>query len=121
MSPPLRSRVGWRRSIAPEMGQLPVRPTTMAGAACLLAAAAAVVGVLALLLPHGWRVDEAGMAGVTAGAAALAAGALVLARRDHLPAWVFHAGALVAAVLATAAIYFWGEGSLYGPLPYLWV
>lgn len=94
---------------------------SMAGAAFWLAAAGTAVGVLALLLPHSPRLDEAGLAAVTAGAAILAGGALALTRGAGARGWVFQVGTFAAAALATAAIYFWGEGSLYGPLPYVWV
>lgn len=94
---------------------------SMAVAAFWLAAAATAVGVLALLLPHSPRLDEAGLAAVTGGAATLAGGALALTRGGRARGWVFQAGTFAAAALATAAIYFWGEGSLYGPLPYVWV
>lgn len=121
MHAPLREPVGLRKSMSGAGGERAVGRDAMAGTAFWLAAAATAVGILALLLPHGPRLDEAGLAAVTAGAAALAVGTLVLAGRQPLPEWVFHAGTFAAAALATAAIYFSGEGSLYGPLPYVWV
>src|ERR671915_713865 len=92
MSPPVREGVGWRKSTVAGGGEMPVprisiasdaslaRVASMAGAAFWLAAAATAVGVLALLLPHSPRLDEAGLAAVTAGAATLAGGALALTR-----------------------------------------
>lgn len=90
----------------------------MAAAAFWFAASGALVGLACLLLPTPPGVDREGLLACCAVAAALAC--LALLGRERLPRWAFHAGCLAASALATAAIFFGGEESLYGPLPYLW-
>ncbi len=91
---------------------------TMAAAALTFAAAGAVVGLAGVLLPHAPGMDETGVALCASGAALMAV--LAFLGADRLPRWIFHAGCLVATAIATTAIWFWGEQSLYGPLAYLW-
>ena len=91
---------------------------TMAGAGAWFAASAGLLGLLSVLVPHVPQVDEAGVLACSAAASAMALAALMGAER--LPVWIFHVGCVVGTLLATAAIWAWGEESLYGPLPYLW-
>jgi len=81
------------------------------------ASAALLVGVT-LLLPHSANLDDRGLGACGLLAAAIAA--LGITARDSLPRWTFHVLVAGGSLLATAAIHYWGEGSLYGPLPYLW-
>ena len=117
MTPPLRERLGWRTSLEVD-GSALGNSAAMARAAFWLGASAALISLLAIVLPHSPDLDEAGLAAVAVAAAALAAGALI--GFDSLPRWAFHVGTAVGSVTATAAIYFWGETSFYGPLPLLW-
>ena len=112
-----RDPLGWR---APPdgAGPEPASSVTMAAAGLTFAASAAVVGLVGVLLPHSPGMDETGVALCAVGAALMAL--LAFAASDRLPRWSFHAGCLVAAGLATATIWFWGEQSDYGPLAYLW-
>ena len=98
---------------------VPRSRATMARAAFWFSTAGVVVGLLAVALPHGPEMDEAGLLGATAAVAAL--GVVALVGFDRLPLWAFHAGTLIATVIATAAIHSWGETDPYGPLPYLWI
>ena len=118
MDPPLRERLGWKTSIDSGTA-VPRNRATMARAAIWFSLAGAVVGLLAVALPHSSEMDEAGLLGATAAVAALALVALV--GFDRLPLWAFHAGTLIATAIATLAIHSWGETDPYGPLPYLWV
>ena len=118
MDPPLRERLGWRTSI--DVGvSVPASPVAMARAAFWLWCAGSVIALLGVVLPHSPQVDEGGLAGVGAGTVAMALVALV--GFDRLPRWLFHLGTFAGSVLATTAIHLWGEDSVYGPLPYLWV
>ena len=90
----------------------------MARALFWFAASSALVAGVALLLPNTEGLDETGLAGCGVMAAAIAA--LAITAYDALPRWSFHALVAAGSVVATAAIHYWGEGSLYGPMPYLW-
>lgn len=116
MGPPLRERLGWRIS---REAHSPVLDggAAMARAGFWLGSAGALVAVLALVLPHSSEVDEAGVA--AAGALAMSIALLALIGFDSLPRWAFHAGTVAGGVAATLATYFWGDGSLIGPVPYL--
>ncbi|MDP9134339.1 MAG: GGDEF domain-containing protein, partial [Actinomycetota bacterium] len=91
----------------------------MARAAFWFAFAGSLIGLLALAPPQGPELSTGVVLAVTAGAAALAAIALI--GFDRIPLWGFHAGTVAATALATLGIYGWGDHSPYGPLPYLWV
>lgn len=118
MDPALRERLGWRTSI--DVGvTAPASPVAMARAALWFWGAGSLIALLALVVPHGDEVDEPGLAGVVVATAAM--GVLTLLRFDRLPRWFFHLGTLAASAVATAAIHFWGVGTGYGPLPYLFV
>jgi diguanylate cyclase (GGDEF)-like protein/putative nucleotidyltransferase with HDIG domain len=91
----------------------------MARAAFWFALAGTLIGLLALLPPQGPELARGGVLAVMAGSATLATIALI--GFDRIPLWGFHAGTVVATVLATLSIYSWGDHSPYGPLPYLWV
>jgi len=90
----------------------------MAAAGFWFAASGALLGLACLLLPSAEDVNEAALLLCCSGAVLLAVIALIGA--DRPPVWCFHAGCLVASALATGVIWSWGQGSLYGPLPYLW-
>ncbi|HYI35467.1 MAG TPA: diguanylate cyclase [Thermoleophilaceae bacterium] len=89
----------------------------MSQGAAWFASVAAALGVVIVVLPHEAGVDEVGLAVTTLACGVLAAGALV--GSDRIPQWCFVAGTLVATVVAAAAMHYWGEGSFYGPLPFL--
>ena len=90
----------------------------MARALFWFAISAGLVAAVALALPHSPGLDETGLAGCGIMAAAIAA--LGITAYDALPRWAFHALVAVGSVIATAAIHYWGDGSFYGPMPYLW-
>jgi diguanylate cyclase (GGDEF)-like protein/putative nucleotidyltransferase with HDIG domain len=117
MEPPLRQRLATRTSITTGMDG-PASRAAMARAGFMFATAGVVLGLLAVVLPHPDSIDEAGLLATAGGAALLALVALLAF--DRVPMWAFHVGTAAASVVATAAVYFWGEGSLYGPMPYLW-
>ena len=81
-------------------------------------ASAALVVCVSVVLPHDPNLEEAGLVGC--GVLALALAALAITAYDALPRWTFHALVGASSVLATAAIHYWGDSSLYGPMPYLW-
>jgi diguanylate cyclase (GGDEF)-like protein len=89
----------------------------MARVGAWLALAAALLGVLGILLPHDPGVDDAGVAAAAAVALVIAAGAVL--GFGGLPRWVFVAGAAIATLDAAAAVHFWGPDTFYGPLPFL--
>jgi diguanylate cyclase (GGDEF)-like protein len=118
MDSPLRERLGWKTSI--EAGTtVPGSRTAMARAAFWFAAAGVVIGLLALVPPQGPELRPLPLLAVTVATAGLAAVALI--GFDRIPLWAFHAGVVVATMLATVAIHSWGDHAPYGPLPYLWV
>ncbi len=78
-----------------------------------------LIGLLALVPPHGSDMDTTGVLAATAAAAVMAAVAAI--GFDRLPIWAFHVGVVVATAVATLAIHSWGDQAPYGPLPYLWV
>lgn len=90
----------------------------MARALFWFAASAGLVAGVTLVLPHNTSLDETGLAGCGVLSAAIAA--LGITAYDALPRWTFHALVAAGSLIATAAIHYWGEGSLYGPMPYLW-
>jgi diguanylate cyclase (GGDEF)-like protein len=99
------------------------RRREMARSAAALFAAAALVTGLGLLLPHVPQVDEAGLVGVSAGAALLAVTLLVA--RERIPEAAYLAVAAVGVVLVSLALYFNGErhGGPSGgdEMYYLWI
>jgi len=118
MDPPLRERLGWTTSIDAGLS-VPGSRGAMARGGFWFAFAGTLIALLAFMPPRGPEMDPLGLLAVAAGAATLAVVALVV--YDRIPLWGFHAGVLIATVLATAAIYFWGDHAPYGPLPYLWI
>lgn len=113
----LRERLGGRTSIGRDVS-VPASPATMASAAIWFSVSAGLLSVLAIALPHTPRMDELGLAVTAVATASL--GAIALIAFDRLPRAAFQLGCALSAVAATAAVYFWGEDALYGPLPYLW-
>lgn len=112
----LRQRFGWRTSLDAGIA-VPGSRVAMAQGAAWFASVAAVLGIVAVVLPHQPAVDEVGLATTTLACGVLAAVALVAAER--LPAWAFPAGAVLATLVAGAATHYWGEGSFYGALAFL--
>ena len=118
MDPPLRERLGVWTSI--EAGTtVPRSPAAMARAGFWFGIAGAVIGLIALVPPHGDQTDV--MALVVAVAMSAGIALLALVGFDRLPIWVFHVGVVVASAAATLSIHGWGDHAPYGPLPYLWV
>lgn len=117
MNPPLSYRLGRRTQDAAGI-TAPASRAAMARCLFWFGASAGLVASVALALPHSPNLDEAGLAGC--GLSAVAIAALAITAYDALPRWSFHVLVAVGSLLATAAIYYWGEGSLYGPMPYLW-
>jgi diguanylate cyclase (GGDEF)-like protein len=118
MDPPLRERLGWKTST--DVGTtVPGSRPAMARGAFWFAVAGASIGLLAFAPPQGPELSAAGVLVAAAGAAALAAIALI--GFDRIPLWAFHAGTVVATALATLGIHSWGDHSPYGPLPYVLV
>jgi diguanylate cyclase (GGDEF)-like protein/putative nucleotidyltransferase with HDIG domain len=118
MDPPVRERLGWKTSIDAGTA-VPGGRAAMARAAFWFSFAGLLIGALALLPPQGPELSQAGVLAAMAGAAVLAAVAVV--GFDRIPLWGFHAGTVAATALATLGIYSCGDHSPYGPLPYLWV
>jgi diguanylate cyclase (GGDEF)-like protein/putative nucleotidyltransferase with HDIG domain len=118
MQPPLRLRLSWRATERNGMAT-PLTRAAMARTGACFAAAAAVLGLVATVAPHGADLDEALLAAL-AGLSALLAAGLILAY-DRIPTLGFHAAAAAGTALAAVAVYAWGADSFYGPLPYLWV
>ncbi len=97
---------------------LPAGPATMALAGIWFSLSGLVVTLLAIVAPHTPGMDEAGLAAVAGASALFAVVALIAFDRLHPAA--FQLGCVLASVIAIAGVYFWGEDSLYGPLPLLW-
>ena len=117
MNPPLSDRLGRRTQDAAGI-TAPASRAAMARCLFWFAVSAGLVAGVSLALPHSPNLDDAGLAGCALMAVAIAA--LAITAYDALPRWSFHALVAVGSVIATAAIHYWGEGSLYGPMPYLW-
>lgn len=112
----LRERFGWIGSMDSGIA-VPGSPAAMARAAAWFSSTAAVVGLLAIALPHNAGMDELGIAVVALLAGSMAAVALI--GFASLPRWSFKAGVAVATVGAVFAVRFAGADSLVGPLPLL--
>jgi diguanylate cyclase (GGDEF)-like protein/putative nucleotidyltransferase with HDIG domain len=95
----------------------PSSGVTMARTAAFFFLSGALIVPISLVTPHSPALDDTLLAAV-GGAAALCG--LVLLQRE-LPRWSFHLVTLMGTALATVGIHSWGEGSTFGPLPYLWV
>jgi diguanylate cyclase (GGDEF)-like protein/putative nucleotidyltransferase with HDIG domain len=98
---------------------VPSSRATMARTAAIFYISGALISGAALVAPHEPEMDEALLA-ATGGAAGLI-GLLILAFRTPPPRWAFQPLTVVGTALSTVAVYAWGPGSSYGPLPYLWV
>jgi diguanylate cyclase (GGDEF)-like protein len=116
MGLPLRERAGLGKTSGGVIA-VPGSREAMARAGAWFAALAALVGLLALVLPHNPGMDEVAMAAITAAAAGLAVIALVGFTR--LPVQAFAVGAVLGTVAAAGAVHYWGTASFYGPLPFL--
>jgi diguanylate cyclase (GGDEF)-like protein/putative nucleotidyltransferase with HDIG domain len=118
MDPPFRERYRWRSTTTAGAGTPGMRGR-MASAGSLFLAAGALFALISVLTPDSATNDEELLLALAAVAAAMAAGLILV--YDRLPIWAFHAGTVAGAALAGAAVYAWGSGSAYGPLPFLWV
>ncbi|HEX2161146.1 MAG TPA: diguanylate cyclase [Thermoleophilaceae bacterium] len=118
MDPPLRERLGWKTSNDPA-ANVPGGRAAMARTAFWFALAGSALALLVLAPPQGPDIDVTGLVVVAVGSATLAAIALI--GFDRIPLWCFHAGTVLATLLATVAIYSFGDQAPYGPLPYLWI
>jgi len=98
-------------------GRKPADRAAMAKAALGCVSFGAVILLVSLALPDSPARDEQGLA-VTAAIATMVAIGLALSL-NHVSEWLLNLGNAGGAVIATAAIYFWGEDSLYGAVPYL--
>jgi diguanylate cyclase (GGDEF)-like protein/putative nucleotidyltransferase with HDIG domain len=118
MDSPLRERLRWRNPTRNGI-EMPSTRAAMASTGVLFGAAGAVLSVLSALVSDSPTLDQ-GLLFAVAGASALG-GLFLLVIYDRMPLWGFHIAAAVATVIASFAIYAWGESSTFGPLPYLWV
>jgi diguanylate cyclase (GGDEF)-like protein/putative nucleotidyltransferase with HDIG domain len=109
----LRNLPGRGSLVTPSSG------VTMARTAAFFFLSGALIVPITLATPHSPRLDDALLA-IVGGAAALC-GLVLLVLQRRLPRWSFHLVTVAGTALATLAIHFWGEGTTYGPLPYLWV
>src|SRR5215210_2373527 len=109
----LRNLPGRYSLVTPSSG------VTMARTAAFFFLSGALLVPISLVTSHSPRLDE-GLLAAAGGAAALC-GLLLLLFQRQLPRWAFHPVTIVATALSTLAIYSWGEGPTYGPLPYLCV
>ena len=91
----------------------------MARAASLFFALGGCFGLLSLALPDTSVDDETLLFAVSAGSLAVAL--VVIAIYDRMPRAGFHVVVAIGSVAASLAIYAWGWGSSFGPLPYAWV
>jgi diguanylate cyclase (GGDEF)-like protein/putative nucleotidyltransferase with HDIG domain len=91
----------------------------MARAIALFWAPVGLFGLVSVLVPDTAVADEDLLLGVSLGALAIAAVALALGSR--IPAIGFHVAVVAGTATASLALYAWGAGSSYGPLPYVWV
>jgi len=101
-----------------DVASLPAGPATMALAGIWFSLSGTIVALLAIVVPHTPRMDEAGLAAAAGASALLALCALIAFDRLHAAA--FQLGCALASVIAVAGVHFWGEDAVYGPLPLLW-
>jgi diguanylate cyclase (GGDEF)-like protein/putative nucleotidyltransferase with HDIG domain len=99
--------------------EAPGTRATMARAGALFYAAAGGFGLLSLALPDTSVDDRTLLLLVSIGS--LAAAATLVAVHDRMPPAGFHVAVLAGSAAASIALYAWGSGSSYGPLPYAWV
>jgi diguanylate cyclase (GGDEF)-like protein/putative nucleotidyltransferase with HDIG domain len=91
----------------------------MARTAAFFFLSGALIVPISVATPHSPTLDDALLAAV--GGAAAVCGLLLLLLQRRLPRWSFHVVTLIGTALSTLAVAAWGEGTIYGPLPYLWV
>jgi len=118
MDPSLRERLGLRTTIDAGV-TVPSSTGAMARGAIWFCAAGTITLLLGLTPPQAPMLDAVGLLAAAVAAALL--GAVALIGFDRLPRWIFHAGTVAGAAIATLAIDSWGADGTYGPLPYLWV
>jgi diguanylate cyclase (GGDEF)-like protein/putative nucleotidyltransferase with HDIG domain len=82
-------------------------------------AAGGLFGLLSLALPD-TAVDDRTLL-LAVAIASLAASLALSVIYDHMPIPGFHVATAAGSVAASLAVYAWGSGSSYGPLPYVWV
>ncbi|MGH2716915.1 MAG: diguanylate cyclase [Thermoleophilaceae bacterium] len=76
-------------------------------------------GLLSVVLPDTSVNDRTMLLVVSI--ATLAAAVTLIAARDRMPPAGFHVAVAVGSAAASVAVYAWGAGSSYGPLPYAWI
>jgi diguanylate cyclase (GGDEF)-like protein/putative nucleotidyltransferase with HDIG domain len=116
MDPPLRERLSWRNSTDESA---PVSRAAMARTGAVFGAAAGLFAFVSLAVPDTAVNDEGLLA--AAGVASIVIAAVLLIAYDELPMVGFHVAAAIGIGLASVAVYAWGVGSAYAPLPYVWV
>ena len=91
----------------------------MARLGALFYAVSGAFGLLSLALPD-TSVDDRTLLLIVS-LASLAVAALLIAVGDRMPGAGFHVALAAGSAVASVALYAWGSGSSYGPLPYAWV
>ena len=117
LDPPLRERIRLRDSTwGGEAPGVRARTARTGALFCLLGA---LFGLISAVTPDAAVHDEDLLVIVSVLAAALALA--LVATGDRMPVAGFHLVALLGTALASAAVYAWGTGHAYPPLPFLWV
>ena len=117
MDPPLRERIRLRDSTwGGEAPGVRARTARTGALFCLLGA---LFGLISAATPDAAVHDKDLLVIVSVLAAALALA--LVATGDRMPVAGFHLVALLGTALASAAVYAWGTGHAYPPLPFLWV
>ena len=117
MDPPLRERIRLRDSTwGGEAPGVRARTARTGALFCLLGA---LFGLISAVTPDAAVHDKDLLVIVSVLAAALALA--LVATGDRMPVAGFHLVALLGTALASAAVYAWGTGHAYPPLPFLWV
>jgi diguanylate cyclase (GGDEF)-like protein len=117
LDPPLRERIRLRDSTWG--GEAPGVRAHTARAGALFCALGAAFGLISVVTPDAAVHDSDLLLIVSVLTAALALG--LIATADRLTVAGVHLAAIGGTALASAAVYAWGTGSAYAPLPYLWV
>ena len=114
----LRGRLRWHEA-ATNGRDSPGTRAWMARTGALFFTAGGLFGLLSLILPDSAIADEPLLLVVSL--AALLAAGLLTAVYDRMPQAGFQVAVAAATAAASLAVYAWGPGSYYGPLPYAWV
>ncbi|MFL5906183.1 MAG: diguanylate cyclase, partial [Solirubrobacterales bacterium] len=95
------------------------QPRTMAVVLGFLFLAGATIGAFSLILPHPSQYEVGPLWSNVV--LAYLAGGLIIAARDRLPVWAFHALVLAGTVVVTRAVYYGHDPSGYYTFWYLWI